>query len=57
MNDTHYETLDPENWQEMRKLAHRMVDDALNYLESARERPVWQAVPGEVKERLEEPAP
>jgi aromatic-L-amino-acid decarboxylase len=57
MNDKHYETLDPENWEEMRKLAHRMVDDALNYLESARERPVWQAVPGEVKERLEAPAP
>ena len=35
-----YETLDPENWEEMRALAHRMVDDALTYLETIRERPV-----------------
>ena len=36
-----YETLDPENWDEMRALAHRMVDDAITYLETVRERPVW----------------
>src|SRR5512145_1001090 len=33
----HYETLDPENWDEMRTLAHRIVDDALTYLETVRE--------------------
>jgi hypothetical protein len=31
-----YETLDPENWDEMRALAHRMVDDAITYLETVR---------------------
>src|SRR3972149_5772758 len=36
MNTTHqtYETLDPENWDKMRALAHRMVDDAITYLET-----------------------
>lgn len=43
--DPAYETLDPENWDEMRALAHRMVDDALTYLETVRERPVWQPIP------------
>ena len=35
------ESLDPENWDEMRALAHRMVDDAITYLEKVGERPVW----------------
>jgi glutamate/tyrosine decarboxylase-like PLP-dependent enzyme len=58
MNSTnHFETLDPENWKEMRALAHRMVDDAISYLENVRERPVWQPVPQEVAARFDEPAP
>ncbi len=52
-----HETLDPQDWQEMRLLAHRMVDDALSYLEEVRERPVWQPVPGEVAERFKSPLP
>jgi aromatic-L-amino-acid/L-tryptophan decarboxylase len=54
---THYETLDPENWDEMRALAHRMVDDAITYLETVRERPVWQPVPEDIADRFEAPAP
>ncbi len=57
MNRDKYETLDPENWDEMRDLAHRMVDDALDYIQSAGERPVWNPVPTEVAERLKTPAP
>ena len=58
MNPTnHYETLDPENWDEMRALAHRMVDDAITYLETVRERPVWQPIPDEIAARFEEHAP
>ena len=41
----------------MRALAHRMVDDAIDYIATVRERPVWQPVPAEVAERLQEPAP
>jgi aromatic-L-amino-acid/L-tryptophan decarboxylase len=52
-----YETLDPENWEEMRALAHRMVDDALTYLQTVRERPVWQPVPEDVAARFEEQPP
>ena len=51
------ETLDPADWEAMRALAHRMVDDAIDYTASVRERPVWQPVPPEVAARLREPAP
>jgi aromatic-L-amino-acid/L-tryptophan decarboxylase len=58
MNSTnHYESLDPENWDEMRALAHRMVDDAVTYLQTVRERPVWQPVPEAIEARFEESAP
>jgi glutamate/tyrosine decarboxylase-like PLP-dependent enzyme len=56
-NTQPYETLDPENWEDMRALAHRMVDDAITYLETVRERPVWQPIPEEVAKRFKEPAP
>ena len=49
MNFTNqFESLDPENWEEMRALAHRMVDDAITYIETVSERPVWQPVPEDV---------
>ena len=38
-------TLDPENWDEVRALGRRMVDDAMTYLETGRDRPVWTPVP------------
>ena len=41
----------------MRELAHRMVDDAMTYLETVRERPVWQQIPNEIAARFNEPAP
>jgi len=51
------ESLDPENWEEMRALAHRMVDDAISYIATVRERPVWQPIPENVSARFEEQAP
>ena len=52
-----YETLDPENWDEMSELAHRMVDDAISYLKNVRERPVWRQVPDEIAEHFKDPVP
>ena len=51
------ETLDPADWGAMRALAHRAVDDALDYLASRREQPVWRPTPDEVAARLHRPAP
>ncbi|HEU4649244.1 MAG TPA: pyridoxal-dependent decarboxylase, partial [Gemmatimonadales bacterium] len=51
------ETLDPENWDELRALGHRMVDEVLTYLQTIRERPVWRPIPDEVKAALRRPLP
>lgn len=50
-------TLDPKNWDELRGLGHRMLDDMFDYLASVRERPVWQPFPAAVRARLNEPLP
>jgi aromatic-L-amino-acid decarboxylase len=54
---TEEESLDPEDWQLMRNLGHRMVDDMLTYLETVRDRHVWQPVPYEVKAFFSQPLP
>ncbi|MBA3882945.1 MAG: aminotransferase class V-fold PLP-dependent enzyme [Chthoniobacterales bacterium] len=51
------ETLDPTNWEAMRQLGHRMVDDMLDYLRTVRNRPVWQPIPPETKQLLKQPLP
>lgn len=56
-SDTREESLDPEDWQMMRALGHRMVDDILTYLETVRHRHVWQPVPREVKAYFKQPLP
>ena len=55
--EIHFETLDPENWDEMRALSHRMVDDAITYIETVGKRPVWQTVPDNVATRFDSPVP
>jgi len=56
-NVTKEESLDPKDWQLMRDLGHRMVDDMLTYLETVRDRHVWQPIPREVKEYFNQPLP
>ena len=51
------ETLDPADWEAMRRLAHQAVDDGFAYLQQARDRPVWQPVPAAVLAQLRGPAP
>jgi aromatic-L-amino-acid decarboxylase len=51
------ETLDPDDWESMKKLGHKMIDDMLDYLETVRERPVWQHVPDQVKAHFNSPVP
>ena len=51
------ETLDPADWHSFRDLAHRMVDDMIDYLATVRERPVWQPIPETVVSSFHEPLP
>ena len=51
------ETLDPEDWEAMRRLGHQMVDDIMAYLQTVRSRPVWQPIPQRIREELNRPLP
>lgn len=60
MNDEHPAreiTLDPNYWEEFRALAHRMVDDTVDFLRSLRERPAWEPMPDAVRGSFPEPLP
>jgi len=51
------ETLDPADWRELRQQGHRMLDDMFDYLETLRDRPVWQPIPRHVRESFRETLP
>ena len=46
------ETLDPQNWDDIRAQGHRMLDDMLDYVVNIRDRPVWRPIPDEVRARF-----
>src|SRR5258708_38093641 len=43
------ETLDPRNWDDIRALGHRMLDDTLAYAAAIRDRAGWRPLPAEVR--------
>lgn len=51
------ESLDPRDWEAMRRLAHRMIDDAFADVRSLDERPVWRPMPDGHRARFEGPMP
>src|SRR5262245_14136009 len=50
-------TLDPQDWNKIRKLGHLMIDDIMDYLENIRDKPVWRPIPKEVKIRFQTDIP
>ena len=50
-------SLDPQDWSELRTLAHRMLDDAIDSIANVRERPVWQPAPDSVRARFKADVP
>ena len=51
------ETLDPEDWERTRKLAHEMIDDAIVHLDTVRERGVWKEMPDTVRAHFDTTVP
>jgi len=49
--------LDPADWEELRQLGHRMVDDMMEHLRTVRERPAWVKMPEDVLQELRQPLP
>ena len=50
-------SLDPEDWEELRRLGHQAFDDMLEYLKSVGDRPAWQPLPNAAKRIFEEDVP
>ena len=46
------ESLDPQNWDDIRAQGHRMLDDMIDYAANIRERPVWKPIPDDVRARF-----
>ncbi len=57
LNKSAEETLDPQNWDKMRQLGHRMLDDMFDYLQSIREEKTWVPIPDNVKSGFKQPVP
>ncbi len=59
-HDTRIDTedsLDPADWEDLRRLAHVMVDDAISRLQGLRDEPVWQPMPDAMKAEFHGPPP
>ena len=56
-NNLKYETLDPENWDELKSIAHQMIEDSFNYIQTVEERPVWQQFPIDIADSFKSKAP
>lgn len=50
-------SLDPEDWDAFRRLGHEVFDDLVTYLQSVRDRPVWQPLPETTLSLSKEPLP
>ena len=55
--DAEENSLDPADWTEFRRLAHTMLDAALDRAQEVGEGPVWTPVPDKVKNALKEAPP
>ena len=49
--------LDPDDWQAFRAASRRALDDMIDFLQTVRERPVWQPAPAEVARQFHQPLP
>jgi aromatic-L-amino-acid/L-tryptophan decarboxylase len=49
--------LDPDDWQAFRAASRQALDEMIDFLETIRERPVWQQAPDEVLREFRQPLP
>lgn len=51
------ETLDPQDWAELRALGHQMLDNMFDHLATLSNRPAWQPMPEKVQANFTQPLP
>ncbi len=49
--------LDPDDWQAFRAASRQALDEMIDFLQSVRDRPVWQPAPPEVVREFRQPLP
>ena len=50
-------SLDPHDWNELRRDGHRMLDDMFDHMQSLREQPLWQAPSPDILTAIDERLP
>ncbi|WGD55492.1 aspartate aminotransferase family protein [Bradyrhizobium sp. CB1650] len=50
-------SLDPQDWDEFRALAHRMLDETIDSTANIRTRPVWQPIPDDIRAKFRADVP
>jgi aromatic-L-amino-acid decarboxylase len=50
-------SLDPEDWNELKDIAHRMVDDLFHHLSSLRQQKPWNSQPAQILNTFSDSAP
>jgi glutamate/tyrosine decarboxylase-like PLP-dependent enzyme len=55
LTNTKADSLDPNDWEALRALGHRMLDDMMDHLRDLRTGPVWQPLPAETRAGLRGP--
>ncbi|MEL7372651.1 MAG: pyridoxal-dependent decarboxylase, partial [Myxococcota bacterium] len=53
----HQETLDPDDWEQIRSIGHVMLDDMFDYIRDVRERPAWQSPSEAARQAMASPLP
>jgi aromatic-L-amino-acid decarboxylase len=51
------QSLDPDDWSDLRALGHRMMDDMFDHLEHLRDGPVWRRMPDPLRAELRRTLP
>lgn len=51
------QTLDPQNWEALRRQGHRMLDDMVEHMQRLRSQPVWRAPPPALRRHFDAPLP
>jgi hypothetical protein len=51
-NQLDEETLDPKDWDQMRALGHRMIDDIITHYQTLHTKPTFKLVPQNTLEYL-----
>lgn len=51
------ESLDPQDWEKTRQLAHELIDRSIDHTRDVRDRPIWADMPDDIRAFFSSPVP